>query len=118
MVENLVFKHDASLSHSTKDKSVVWLQAARLRKVGLKVWLDEWMLGVGVSNPAKIEEWLESLRMLGLYMSADVFYYNWGQLEVGTYRFHGPIETEHRSIPLRSIRLTYRKFSSGIPFQH
>lgn len=38
------FAHDVFLSHSAKDKAVVRTVAERLRKDGLKVWFDEWVL--------------------------------------------------------------------------
>ena len=53
------FTHDVFLSHSAKDKAVVRPLAERLRKDGLKVWFDEWVLKPGDSIPAKIEEGLE-----------------------------------------------------------
>jgi hypothetical protein len=56
------FAHDVFLSHSAKDKTVVRPLAERLRKDGLKVWFDEWVLKLGDSIPAKIEEGLEHFK--------------------------------------------------------
>ena len=53
------FRYDVFLSHSAKDNAVVRAVAERLRKDGLKVWLDEWVLKPGDSIPAKIEEGLQ-----------------------------------------------------------
>ena len=53
------FEYDVFLSHSAKDKAVVRPLAERLRKDGLKVWFDEWVLKPGDSIPAKVEEGLE-----------------------------------------------------------
>ena len=53
------FQYDVFLSHSAKDKAVVRPLAERLRKDGLKVWFDEWVVKPGDSIPAKIEEGLE-----------------------------------------------------------
>ena len=50
------FPYDVFLSHSAKDKAVVRPLAERLRKDGLKVWFDEWVLKPSDSIPAKIEE--------------------------------------------------------------
>jgi hypothetical protein len=58
------FQYDVFLSHRAKDKAVVRPLAKRLRKDGLKVWLDEWGLKPGDSIPAKIEEGLEQSRAL------------------------------------------------------
>src|SRR5829696_4815280 len=48
--------YDVFLSHSAKDKAVVRDVAEQLRKDGVKVWFDEWVLKPGDSIPAKIEE--------------------------------------------------------------
>ncbi len=47
------FHYNVFLSHSTKDKGVVRPVAERLRKDGLKVWFEEWVL-----KPAQTEEGL------------------------------------------------------------
>ena len=38
------FQHDVFLNHSAKDKAVVRPLAERLRKDGVKVWFDEWVI--------------------------------------------------------------------------
>jgi hypothetical protein len=81
------FQYDVFLSHSAKDKPVVRPLAERLRKEGLKVWFDEWVLKAGDSIPAKIEEGLEHSRVLVLCMSAHAFGSDWAQLESGTFCF-------------------------------
>jgi hypothetical protein len=92
------FTYDVFLSHSAKDKAVVRPLAERLRKDGVKVWFDEWVLKPGDSIPAKIEEGLEHSRVLPLAhrmgegarragegcMSANAFGSDWAQLESGT----------------------------------
>jgi small GTP-binding protein len=95
------FEYDVFLSHSSKDKAVVRPLAERLRKDGLKVWFDEWVLQPGDSIPAKIEEGLERSRVLVLCMSANAFGSDWAQLEAGTFRFRDPLNQERRFIPLR-----------------
>jgi WD40 repeat protein len=95
------FQFDVFLSHSAKDKAVVRPLAERLRKDGLKVWFDEWVLKAGDSIPAKIEEGLEHSRVLVLCMSANAFGSDWAQLEAGTFRFRDPLNRERRFIPLR-----------------
>ena len=78
------FPYDVFLSHSAKDKAVVRPLAARLRKDGLKVWFDEWVLKAGDSIPAKIEEGLEHSRVLVLCMSAHAFGSDWAQMETNS----------------------------------
>jgi hypothetical protein len=96
-----MFQYDVFLSHSAKDKAVVRDVAERLRKDGVKVWFDEWVLKPGDSIPAKIEEGLERSRVLVLCMSEQAFGSDWAQLESGTFRFRDPLNKERRFIPLR-----------------
>ena len=95
------FEFDAFLSHSSKDKPIVRPLAERLRKDGVRVWLDEWAIKPGDSIPAKIEEGLERSRLLVLCMSKNAFASDWPQLEGGTFRFRDPLNKERRFIPLR-----------------
>src|ERR1019366_6485163 len=74
------FTHDVFLSHSAKDKAVVRAVAERLRKDGLRVWFDEWVLKLGDSIPAKIEKGLEHSRVLVLCMSDSAFGSDWAHL--------------------------------------
>ena len=55
----------------------------------------------GDSIPAKIEEGLESSRVLVLCMSANAFGSDWAQLEAGTFRFRDPLNKERRFVPMR-----------------
>ena len=109
---NADFAYDVFLSHSGKDKAVVRPLAERLKKDGIKVWFDEWVLKPGDSIPAKIEEGLEHSRVLAcpavasarrwmLCMSAHALGSDWAQLEAGTFRFRDPLNKERRFIPLR-----------------
>jgi hypothetical protein len=95
------FSFDVFLSHGSKDKAVVRDVAERLRKDGLRVWLDDWVLRAGDSIPAKIEEELEGSRVLVLCMSAQALGSDWARLETGTFRFRDPLNKERRFIPLR-----------------
>lgn len=98
---NEPFTFDVFLSYSSKDRDVVRDVANRLRKDGLNVWFDEWILKPGDSVPAKIDEGLEQSRVLVLCMSANAFGSEWTQLEAGTFRFRDPLNKERRFIPLR-----------------
>jgi len=95
------FQYDVFLSHSKQDKAVVRPLAERLRKDGVNVWFDEWVLKPGDSIPSKIEEGLERSRVLVLCMSANAFGSDWAQLESGTFRFRDPLNKERRFLPLR-----------------
>lgn len=95
------FTHDVFLSHSSKDKPAVRELAARLKKDGVRVWLDEEQIKPGDSIPAKIEEGLERSRVLLLCMSVNAFDSDWEQLESGTFRFRDPLNKKSRFIPMR-----------------
>jgi hypothetical protein len=95
------FSYDVFLSHSSKDKEVVRELANRLKNDGLRVWLDEWVLKPGDNIHKKIDEGLESSRILVLCMSANAFEADWTQLESYTYRFRDPLNKDRRFIPLR-----------------
>ena len=95
------FSYDVFLSHSSRDKAIVRPLAEKLRADGLRVWLDDWEIRPGDSVPAKIEEGLESSRVLVLCMSANAFGSDWAGLEAGTFRFRDPLNKDRRFIPLR-----------------
>jgi small GTP-binding protein len=95
------FKYDVFLSHSSKDATTVRAIAERLKKDGLRVWLDAWEIRPGDSIPAKIEAGLEQSRVLVLCMSANAFGSDWAQLETGTFRFRDPLNKDRRFVPIR-----------------
>ena len=95
------FSYDVFLSYSFKDKAIVRPLAEKLRADGLRVWLDDWEIHPGDNVPAKIEEGLESSRVLVLCMSANAFGSDWASLESGTFRFRDPLNKDRRFIPLR-----------------
>jgi hypothetical protein len=101
-----IFTHDVFFNHSSRDKPVVRELAARLKRDGVRVWLDEEQIKLGDSVPAKIEERLEESRVLVLCMSANAFGSDWAQLKAGTcgmgnLPFRDPLNKERRFIPLR-----------------
>src|SRR5215813_10309820 len=95
------FPFDVFLSHSAKDKAVVRRLAERLRRDGLSVWFDEWVLQPSDNIPAKIEDGLERSRVLVLCMSANALVSDWAQLEAGTFRFRDPLNKDRRFVPVR-----------------
>ena len=95
------FLFDVFLSYSAKDKAVVRDVAERLRKDGVRVWFDEWMLKPRDHIPSKIEEGLARSRVLVLFMSANAFGSDWAQLPSGTFRFRDLLNKERCFLPLR-----------------
>ena len=116
MPETPTFQYDVFLSHSAKDKAVVRPLAERLRKDGLKVWFDEWVLKPGDSIPAKIEEGLEHSRVLVLCMSAHAFGSDWAQLEAGTFRFRDPLNQDRLFTPLRLDDAPIKRSLAQFPY--
>ena len=50
------FNYDVFISHSSKDKPAVRSLAERLKRDGLRVWLDEWEIRAGDPTGPKIEQ--------------------------------------------------------------
>jgi WD40 repeat protein len=95
------FSYDVFLSHTAKDKVTVLSLAERLKKDGLNVWLDAWLLKPGDNILHKIEQGLDESRVLVLCMSANAYESDWTRLESYTFRFRDPLNHERRFIPLR-----------------
>lgn len=90
------FRFDVFLSHSSKDKPEVRDIAERLKKDGVRVWIDEWgMKEVDFLSSRertrvrteKVEKELERSRVLILCILANAFGSDWGHLEPGTFGF-------------------------------
>lgn len=95
------FRYDVFLSHSSEDKSTVRQLAQRLKSDGLKVWLEEWVIGPGDAIPLAIEKGLEESRVLILCMSDAAFGSEWVAIERQTVMFRDPTNQKRRFIPLR-----------------
>jgi small GTP-binding protein len=94
------FAFDVFLSHSPKDKPAVRELAERLRKDGLRVWFDEWVIQPGDMIGLKVEEGLQTARTLLLVMSPNAFASDWVTLERHTVLFRDPTNKSRRFIPL------------------
>jgi small GTP-binding protein len=95
------FDFDVFLSHSSKDKLIVRELAERLRRDGLKVWFDEWEIGLGDSIYTKVQDGLEHSRILLLFMSRNGFGSDWVTVEHQAILFADPLNRKRRFIPLR-----------------
>ncbi|MHC4119674.1 MAG: TIR domain-containing protein [Planctomycetota bacterium] len=94
------FDYDVFLSYSSEDKTTVCALAERLKKDGLRIWLDEWVIKPGDSIPGKIIEGIEGTRTLVMCMSPAYFESQWGTLEHHTLLFRDPTNAQRRFIPL------------------
>ncbi len=94
------FEYDVFLSYSAKNKRVVHALAERLRRDGLRVWLDEWEIHPGDMIGLKSQEGVERSRTLLMCMSRAYFDSAWGTLEHHTLLFRDPTNTHRRFIPL------------------
>ncbi|MEM7010366.1 MAG: TIR domain-containing protein, partial [Verrucomicrobiota bacterium] len=99
--ETVNFRWDVFLSHSSKDKAIVRDIAERLRADGLRVWFDEWEIGVGETIGHKIEEGLEHSRLMVFCMSENAFGSDWAELETQTALFADPLNKKQRFAPVR-----------------
>ncbi len=98
------FNYDVFISHSDKDKAVVRPLAERLKRDGLRVWLDVWEINPrarAATKQKKIEQGLAQSRTLLLVMSANAFASDWVTLERHTALFRDPTNQHRRFIPLR-----------------
>ncbi len=100
-IPETAFDFDVFLSHSSKDKPAVRELAARLKKDGLKVWLDEEQVRPGDSIVLRIEEGLKNSRVLVLVMSKAADDSDWVQIERGTIMFLDPANRQRRLVGLR-----------------
>ena len=94
------FEYDVFLSYSSKDKKTVHALAKRLKKDGLRVWLDVWGILPGDSIPMKIQHGVEKSRTLLMCMSPDYFESEWGKLEHHSMLFRDPTNAQRRFVPL------------------
>ena len=94
------FDYDVLLSYTAKDKKIVHALAERLKKDGLRVWLDAWVVKPGDSIPMKIQHGVEKSRIMLLCMSPSYFKSEWGALEHHSMLFRDPMNAQRRFIPL------------------
>lgn len=101
-------KYDVFISHSYKDKDFVIKLAKDLMANGIKVWLDEWNLGIGDSIADSISKAIEESRFVFLVMSPDYFVSAWA-----TQEWNMAMHAEMSEKSIRTIPIYYR--NSEIP---
>ena len=94
------FEYDVFLSYSTKDKKTVHALAKRLKKDGVRVWLDDWVIQSGEDTGKAIARGVEKSRTLVICMSPDYFESEWGNLEHHSMLFRDPTNAKRRFLPL------------------
>ena len=109
------FTYDVFLSYSTHDKDIVLKLAKRLKKDGLDVWLDKWVIKPGEMIGRAIQHGLENSRTLVLCMSPAYFAFEWGALEYNTLLFRDPVNSQRRFIPLGQSRIHPLHKRQGCP---
>ena len=95
------FTYDVFISHSEKDKPAVRELAERLRKDGLRIWLDDWEIKPGDAILLKIQAGLEQSRTLVLVMSRHASASEWVTFEHHSVLFRDPTNQQRRFIPVR-----------------
>ena len=73
---------DVFISHATEDKDFAGPLARELRSAGLRVWFDEFELGLGDSLNEKINEGLSRSRYGVVVISPTFFRKHWTQVEM------------------------------------
>nr|VFJ44888.1 MAG: WD domain-containing protein, G-beta repeat-containing protein [Candidatus Kentron sp. FW] len=96
----MTFQYDLFLSYARKDKKSVHALARRLKKDGLRVWLDDWIIEPGAPISLEIQRGVENARTLVMCMSPAYFDSQWGKLEHHSMLFRDPTNAERRFIPL------------------
>lgn len=94
------FRFDVFLSHNQADKPRVLRLAERLKAVGVRVWLDEWVIQAGDIIALKEDEGLEQSRVLLLCISSSALASGWVALERSTAVHRDPSNAGRRFIPL------------------
>jgi serine/threonine protein kinase len=104
--------YDVFISHSSRDKATAREVARRLQDHGLRVWFDDWCIGIGESIPAAIEHGLETSRNLLLLLSHAALDSQWVTLERQAALFHDPTNLTRRLIPVATEEIN----SAKLPF--
>jgi WD40 repeat protein len=94
------FRYDVFLSHNTGDKPQVRRLAERLKRAGLRVWFDEWVIRQGDDIYLAIERGLGAARVQVLCLSPAALGSEWVTLERSTVLFRDPTNAGRRFIPL------------------
>lgn len=72
------------LSHTSIDKPFVEKLARDLRRIGVNVWYDRWVIKVGDSIAWKIEEGIRENEYLGIVLSPEALNSEWVKSELGS----------------------------------
>ena len=94
------FTYDVFLSHNSQDKPQVRKLAGRLKKAGLRVWFDDWVIKPGDDIYLAIERGLEVARVQVLCLSPAALGSEWVTLERSTVLFRDPANAGRRFVPL------------------
>lgn len=94
------FAYDVFLSYNSQDKPRVRKLAERLKQAGLRVWFDEWLIGLGDDIFLAIEHGLEAARVQVLCLSPAALGSEWVGLERSTVLFRDPTNKGRRFVPL------------------
>jgi len=75
-------QYDVFIAHASEDKSFVTPLANSLRKRGLKIWYDDFMLKIGDSLRREIDKGLVQSRYGVVVLSHNFFKKHWAQKEL------------------------------------
>lgn len=95
------FLFDVFMSHASVDTVVARRLSILLKDAGLNVWLDEWEIFPGDDIFLKIEEGVESSRVLVALFSEASLRSDWVSMERSSALFRDPRNKDRRFIPVR-----------------
>jgi hypothetical protein len=93
------FQYDVFLSHNKADKPSVRRLAKRLKKAGLRVWFDEWVIQAGDDIYLAIEQGLKASRAPVLCLSPAALGSDWVGSERSTVLFRDQANAGRCLIP-------------------
>lgn len=94
------YSHQIFLSHCSEDKHAARQLALELSHAGLRVWFDEWEIGLGDNIYLKIEAGIEGSQSLILLMSRAFFESEWTAIERSAAVFRDPSNLTRPLIPI------------------
>ena len=95
-----MFDYDAFLSYSHADRETVHDLAERLRKRGVRVWLDTWEMDLGAPIASAVQRGLQQSRVIVPCMSEAYFASAWGEAESQAVLFRDPTNEQRRILPI------------------
>ncbi|HEY3295683.1 MAG TPA: TIR domain-containing protein [bacterium] len=96
-----LFAYDVFISYSHLDKDIVHPLVFRLKQDGVRVWMDDLEIQPGDSIPSRVQEGIQTSRVLLLFMSRNALESKYVEMERASAQFRDPINNDRRFVPVR-----------------